>query len=464
MHTFCRFILLLFLNIPSFAQLSSPFWKQSSTLSQLEPGNGISSLAIHSGTNKIFVGTSQGDVFMSDDGSVNWQQVLDIKETAINKIAIHPNGSIFVLGANCIYVSNDSGLLWMRVEIPTSYELTDIVFSRSSIFVSSASIIKNTSGQFEFYGDGVFASNDGGKTWLPKNFGIHYRKSITQLAISKDEVLFAAMASNDGLGGGLYYSTDIGNTWYRLNNIQYKVSTETYSIHSLYQVLCLEVDVDDTVHFSYEGSGGNFAMSGNLKINVEDLIWGKLWQSERVVNSGYDWDNKPYYTYMITRNKHHRYASLHTPHSTIFGGPYFMKIDSPQWMRVPSGMLPIGYSYLQTFFAEDNKGRVYATQQGDNKLFFTDTSAFIVTSNKLLFDKNALHLYPNPVVDYLRITTEFEIKKIDIFNSKAEWCQTNLYYNQFDIILDLQQLSTGFYLIRIQTEKGTITQKIIKTQ
>ena len=464
MHTCWRFILLRCLNSPSVAQLAPTFWKQSSTIADLEPGNGIASLAIHHGTNTIFVGTNQGVLLISDDAAQNWKQVLDINDTAINKIAIHPNGSIFVLGANCVYISNDSGFLWTRVQIPTSYELTDIVFTKTSIIVSTASIIQNTSGQFEFYGDGIFASSDGGKNWGPKNLGIHFRKSITQLAISKDDILFAAMASNDGLGGGLYYSTDIGNTWYRLNNIQYKLKSETYSIHSMYQVFCLEVDADDTLNFSYEGSGGNFAMSGNLKISVEDLIWGKTWQSERVIHSGYDWDNKPYYTYLIPRNKNHRYASLHTPNSTIIGGPYFMKIDSPQWMRVPSGMLPIGDSYLQTFFAEDNKGRVYATQQGDNKLFFTDTSAVIVTSNKSVFDKSALHLYPNPVVDHLRITSEFEIIQIDIFNSKAEWCQTILCNKQFDTTLNFQSFNAGIYMIRIQTEKGTTTQKMIKAQ
>lgn len=75
------------------------------------------------------------------------------------------------------------------------------------------------------------------------------------------------------------------------------------------------------------------------------------------------------------------------------------------------------------------------------------------------FNKNNVSIYPNPVKNELNIQTDEIIKSIEIFDILGNCVHKEKNKKQN---INIEHLSKGIYLIRIQTEKRIINQKIIK--
>lgn len=72
-------------------------------------------------------------------------------------------------------------------------------------------------------------------------------------------------------------------------------------------------------------------------------------------------------------------------------------------------------------------------------------------------------IYPNPVADILNITNkkQLEINSITIYNSLGQQVKTFINANNTTSI-DVSQLKTGLYFIKINSDKGSTTSKFIK--
>ncbi len=71
----------------------------------------------------------------------------------------------------------------------------------------------------------------------------------------------------------------------------------------------------------------------------------------------------------------------------------------------------------------------------------------------------SIAVYPNPVMDQLTLSTEHEIKAVEIYSVQGQ-----LVYRvqpQFNT-LDMSQLQSGYYMLKVMTTGGTSIQKIIK--
>ena len=78
-------------------------------------------------------------------------------------------------------------------------------------------------------------------------------------------------------------------------------------------------------------------------------------------------------------------------------------------------------------------------------------------------DKKDIHIFPNPVKDFLQIKSSDNIKSIQLFDMQGRII-INQNYNQNLIKLDLSANTNGNYLIKIKTDKTEFTKKIIKNQ
>lgn len=451
--------LMQFCNI-TFAQLPPSFWREVSSFPTNSSPEGNSWLMIHPTTQEMYVGTLKEGIFKSANKGISWQQVFDLKDTAINKIIVGPKNYLYAIADHYVFRSVNNGINWTRHDVGSDYQITDIERVGNRLVVSTASIVTLLNNRDEFVGDGVYVSDDDGITWTQKNLGITFRKAITNLAVNSYDVVFASMASLDGLGGGLYYSTDAASTWNRVQQLSYITPSDTVDLTNIHHVHCLEVDAHDTLHLSFEGISVNVSAAGNMKINVNDLFWNLPWHAERVRMTGYEWDNQPYHTLHFARYHQHRYSSLHTPLSTVIGGPYFQSAPQQNWARIPSGMLPVGYGYVKTFFAEDADGRVYATQIGDHKIFYSDTSVGVNTSLPEEPETGVfVNLYPNPTSRFIHISLQK-----DVFIKQA------LVYNQLGKLIpiivegdsiNVQGFDGGLYYLTIITNKGSTTQRFV---
>lgn len=156
------------------------------------PGGRIDDFAVLESNPAVFyVATATGGLLKTVNQGTTFESVFDNETTSsIGDVAIAPN---------------DANLVWVGAG-------------------------ENNNRQSSSWGDGVYKSTDGGKTW--KNMGLRDSKQIARIIVDPvdhDVVYVAALGSLWGPGGdrGVYKTTDGGLTWNRsLATDQYTGATE----------------------------------------------------------------------------------------------------------------------------------------------------------------------------------------------------------------------------------------------
>lgn len=90
------------------------------------------------------------------------------------------------------------------------------------------------------------------------------------------------------------------------------------------------------------------------------------------------------------------------------------------------------------------------------KVWIYDLSSVLNTEN---FDQNSFSVYPNPVQSILHIDNAIELNKVEIYSitgKKVKSITNNLSE------IDVNELESGIYFVKLFTNKGITTQKIIK--
>jgi photosystem II stability/assembly factor-like uncharacterized protein len=144
----------------------------------------------------------------------------------ISDFAVNPSRS------SEFYVATASGNLWKTsnnmttwtplFELQGAYSIGVIEMAPSNPDVLWVGSGENNSQRSVAYGDGVYKSLDGGKTW--KNMGLKNSGHISQIWIDPTNAAHVLVASQGPLwsnGGdrGLYETTDGGDTWNRILDI-----------------------------------------------------------------------------------------------------------------------------------------------------------------------------------------------------------------------------------------------------
>ena len=138
----------------------------------------------------------------------------------IADIAIHPNDE------NVWYVAVGSGGVWKTVNAGTtwkpifdgqaSYSIGCVTIDPGNPHIIWVGTGENVGGRHVAYGDGVYRSGDGGKSW--KNMGLAKSEHISKILVHPDNsnvVWVAAQGPlwNKGDERGLYKTTDGGKSW-----------------------------------------------------------------------------------------------------------------------------------------------------------------------------------------------------------------------------------------------------------
>ena len=72
---------------------------------------------------------------------------------------------------------------------------------------------------------------------------------------------------------------------------------------------------------------------------------------------------------------------------------------------------------------------------------------------------NNISVYPNPVKDILNFKTEHNISKVEVYDIAGRILSSN---SVSENKIDLSELKTGNYILKLYTEKGIMNTKIIK--
>ncbi len=428
----------------------------------------------------VFDGTdllvcSNNGVFISSDFGINWTALNNgIFYTWLNCIAVIGNdlyagtaGGIYGRG---VFVSHDYGLNWsttgvIKSEVYALYANDTMIFASvdtGGIFNSLNELEWNecyngTYGRIQCfekngndlyagssYGAGLFHSTNNGGTWNLLNNGltngyvnaiafigsdiylgthggayVSYNNGANWTIINNGlsgEILSLLTIGTDlyaGGVGGMYKSTNGGLNWTSINN-----GLTNYDIRSLVVI--------GTKIFAASYNGGIF-VSNN---------YGANWTS---ANNGLTNDSV---------------QVLIVEDTILFAGTdgsgVFMSDDGGlNWIDINLGL---GNYYILSLAISDNS--LYSGTYGDG-VWKRPLSELIVSKEKLQKD-NAFKIFPNPTTDLITIDAE-NINKIELCDIHGRQVYTGK-----NNTIDLSQQPQGIYIIKITTDKLTISKKIIK--
>jgi photosystem II stability/assembly factor-like uncharacterized protein len=147
----------------------------------------------------------------------------------VGDIAMHPqNRSIYFVAASSggVWKTVNAGTTWQPVfDAQGSYSIGCVTIDPNNPLVVWVGSGENNSQRSVSYGDGVYKSLDGGKTW--KNMGLKNSEHIGKIVIDprNSNVVYVAAQGplwNDGGDRGLYKTTDGGQTWNRILQVSDK--------------------------------------------------------------------------------------------------------------------------------------------------------------------------------------------------------------------------------------------------
>lgn len=190
--------------------------------------------------NVVYVGSASGGILKTTNGGVTWTPIFERQGTiSVGDIALQPgNPDVVWVGAgesatrnsvsfgDGVYRSNDGGKTWKHLGLKDTEHISRIVINPENPDVVYVGAVGHAFGPNEERG--VFMTTDGGKTWQ-KTLYTDPQHGVSDLEIdpANPNILYAAMWSferkpwtfrSGSENGGVYKSIDAGRTWNKLTD------------------------------------------------------------------------------------------------------------------------------------------------------------------------------------------------------------------------------------------------------
>jgi len=108
--------------------------------------------------------------------------------------------------------------------------------------------------------------------------------------------------------------------------------------------------------------------------------------------------------------------------------------------------------------AVDGAGNVYVADSNNNRIRkITGNTTLSIEDNII----KGFELYPNPVKNVFNITTQEQIKEVDVYNLLGQLLKQQEVNND-EITVNVKELSAGIYFVKIKTDKTLKSVKIFK--
>ncbi len=127
-----------------------------------------------------------------------------------------------------------------------------------------------------------------------------------------------------------------------------------------------------------------------------------------------------------------------------------------------TGLTPNATYYLQVWLEADIMNRNGASPENMNGGFILnvqDTSTLSV--NDISTTENQILMYPNPASNQLNINTPTNLKLVTIYDMSGKLILQNENIASNSHVLQLEQLSSGMYMVQIKTETTTTLKKLL---
>lgn len=188
--------------------------------------------------NTVYVATGSGGIFKTTNGGIDWTPIFDRQNTmSVGDIALEPgNPDVIWVGTgesnvrnsvsfgDGVYKSTDGGKTWKHLGLKDTNTISKIVVSPKNPDIAYVAAVGHAWGENEERG--VFMTTDGGKTWT-KTLYIDNQHGASDLEIDpvNPNILYAGMwrferkpwtFTSGSEKGGVYRSIDGGRTWNKL--------------------------------------------------------------------------------------------------------------------------------------------------------------------------------------------------------------------------------------------------------
>ncbi|MBO7287122.1 MAG: T9SS type A sorting domain-containing protein [Bacteroidales bacterium] len=194
--------------------------------------------------------------------------------------------------------------------------------------------------------------------------------------------------------------------------------------------------------------------------DLEVAVWIQNYESKEIYNSRFlqEYTSHPYPVQNLTAKG--KNISWETPEQ---GNPtgYNVLVNNE---LVANNIAETSYTLtsskdknvIEVFALYNEKSSVSVSLFAENETEIEDDTTSIVEHNQLI------NIYPNPVNDRLYVETQTQtltIEIYDVYGRLQDYKTTRL---QGNVAIDVENLKSGIYFVKINTEKGNIVKRIIK--
>lgn len=215
------------------------YWRN---LGHSRGGRSVGATGVKGNTLTYYMGITGGGVWKTEDAGQTWRNISDgyFKTGSVGAVAVaesDPNVVYVGMGEHAprgvmtsygdgVYRSNDAGKTWKHLGLDLTRHIANVVIHPTNpelVYVAAQGALNGPSKE-----RGIYKSDDGGKTWknvlyVDENSGC----SDLNMDPNNPRILYAAMwdhrrlpwaVQSGGKGSGLYKSNDGGETWFKIQN------------------------------------------------------------------------------------------------------------------------------------------------------------------------------------------------------------------------------------------------------
>ena len=205
-------------------------------------GRSVGATGVKGNTLTYYMGITGGGVWKTEDAGQTWRNISDgyFKTGSVGAVAVaesDPNVVYVGMGEHAprgvmtsygdgVYRSNDAGKTWKHLGLDLTRHIANVIIHPTNpelVYVAAQGALNGPSKE-----RGIYKSEDGGKTWknvlyVDENSGC----SDLNMDPNNPRILYAAMwdhrrlpwaVQSGGKGSGLYKSIDGGETWFKIQN------------------------------------------------------------------------------------------------------------------------------------------------------------------------------------------------------------------------------------------------------
>ena len=376
----------------------------------------------------------------------------------LNKVFFTSNNVGFVVGDNgTILKTTNSGNNWKQINSTTTESLTSLYFVNDRI-----GFIVGKNGV-------LLKSTDSGDTWQEINTGLSV--NFETIAMLDEDIGFIG---GFGAGYGIIKTTDGGASWNAAN-------LPAYGVIGGWEIIDIKFPSKDVGFATHP--------RGVLKASIDNGIYDYWSVIKDEWSSDYDSDNELSSCFMLSETKGY----------FVSANPCGIYATSNSGVDLDYNCIPvntinfpseeIGYSLYKN---EEQSSLIRKTidagttweviyQPGDNTIlndmyFTSDATGWIVGNNGIITKyadatlttdnfngiENQISIHPNPSSSLINIDVHdatSSIEKVSLYNSIG-----SLVLEKVSSLnsISIENFSQGVYFLKIETNKGSITKKIIR--